>query len=158
MRCGAAAATGAPTSRRTSWTDTTCSSSSAPTSANRKVTSSATTARWARDSDATGRFLRDVPTKSVKSFLSFRQGPHAVLCLQLLRRGQQQGGLREAGSRPRALFDSIPGQQHDQRAHRQAKVPELHPPTAGGDFSKCLVGETIRNATNLQCVVILNIW
>ena len=46
-RCGAEAATGAPTSPRTSWTGTTCSSSSAHTSVNRRVMSFATTVRWA---------------------------------------------------------------------------------------------------------------
>lgn len=42
----AEAATGALTSLRSSWTSTTCSSSSAHMSANRRVTSSATTGRW----------------------------------------------------------------------------------------------------------------
>ena len=48
MRCEEEAATGGQTSPRRCWEDTTSSSLFAPTSANRKATSSATTAWWAQ--------------------------------------------------------------------------------------------------------------
>lgn len=61
--------------------------------------------------------------KCTKAFyLSFLSGPYSVFCLQLLRCRKQQGSLRKAGSRPCALCDSVPGQQHDQRAQRETKV------------------------------------
>ena len=59
-----------------------------------------------------------------ETLLSCPLGPDSVLCLQLLRRGKQQGRLREAGSGPCALYDSVPGHQHDQRAHCATKVQQ----------------------------------
>ena len=53
-------------------------------------------------------------------------GADSVLRLKLLRRGQQPGGLREAGPRPGALPHPVPGQQQDPRAHRQTEVGLTH--------------------------------
>lgn len=60
------------------------------------------------------------------SFYLIHLGPHFVLCLKLLRCGKQSRSLREVGSRPRALYGSVSGKQHDQRTHCQAKVGEQY--------------------------------